>query len=175
MEKGFTITYAYGDNLYVNPTNRCNFNCEFCLRKNGNDGSIYTHNLWLKREPTKEEIRESIESTGKNMEAITVQSAVRKIAAMRLIRRNEKNVSPFEIIDPIANLDPSLARYKEADLIIRLGMQAGKRILALFVFRIHDLVIKLDLRRILRAENRVTISMGHTRSFPMHLLYYSIF
>ena len=26
MEKGFTITYAYGDNLYVNPTNRCNFN-----------------------------------------------------------------------------------------------------------------------------------------------------
>ena len=32
MEKGFTITYEYGDNLYVNPTNRCNFNCEFCLR-----------------------------------------------------------------------------------------------------------------------------------------------
>ena len=28
MEKGFTITYEYGDNLYVNPTNRCNFNCE---------------------------------------------------------------------------------------------------------------------------------------------------
>ena len=62
MKKGFTITYEYGDNLYVNPTNRCNFNCEFCLRKNGNDGSIYTHNLWLEREPTKEEILESIES-----------------------------------------------------------------------------------------------------------------
>ena len=30
MEKGFTITYEYGDNLYVNPTNRCNFNCAFC-------------------------------------------------------------------------------------------------------------------------------------------------
>ena len=57
MEKGFTITYEYGDNLYVNPTNRCNFNCEFCLRHNqGSGGSIYTHNLWLKREPTKEEI-----------------------------------------------------------------------------------------------------------------------
>ena len=50
MEKGFTITYEYGDNLYVNPTNRCNFNCEFCLRHNqGSGGSIYTHNLWLKR------------------------------------------------------------------------------------------------------------------------------
>ena len=54
MEKGFTITYEYGDNLYVNPTNRCNFNCAFCLRHNqGSGGSIYTHNLWLKREPTK--------------------------------------------------------------------------------------------------------------------------
>ena len=63
MEKGFTITYEYGDNLYVNPTNRCNFNCNFCLRKNpSSGGSIYTHNLWLKREPTKEEILESIES-----------------------------------------------------------------------------------------------------------------
>ena len=29
MEKGFTITYEYGDNLYVNTTNRCYFNCEF--------------------------------------------------------------------------------------------------------------------------------------------------
>ena len=63
MEKGFTITYEYGDNLYVNPTNRCNFNCEFCLRHNqSSGGSIYSHNLWLKREPTKEEILESIES-----------------------------------------------------------------------------------------------------------------
>ncbi len=63
MEKGFTITYEYGDNLYVNPTNRCNFNCEFCLRHNqSSGGSIYTHNLWLKREPTKEEILSSIES-----------------------------------------------------------------------------------------------------------------
>ncbi len=63
MEKGFTITYEYGDNLYVNPTNRCNFNCNFCLRHNQTSGgSIYTHNLWLKREPTREEILESIES-----------------------------------------------------------------------------------------------------------------
>ena len=61
MEKGFTITYEYGDNLYVNTTNRCNFNCDFCLRHNGHGGSIYTHNLWLTREPTKEEILADIE------------------------------------------------------------------------------------------------------------------
>ena len=58
MEKGFTITYAYGDNLYVNPTNRCNFNCNFCLRHNSS-GSIYTHNLWLEREPTRQEALDS--------------------------------------------------------------------------------------------------------------------
>ena len=62
MEKGFTITYEYGDNLYVNPTNRCDFSCEFCLRHNqSSGGSIYTHNLWLEREPTREELLSSIE------------------------------------------------------------------------------------------------------------------
>ena len=63
MEKGFTITYEYGGNLYVNTTNRCNFACEFCLRHNKkSNGSIYTDNLWLEREPTREEILDSIES-----------------------------------------------------------------------------------------------------------------
>ena len=61
MKKGFTITYEYGGNLYVNTTNRCNFNCNFCLRHNNSGGSIYTHNLWLEREPTREEILEDIE------------------------------------------------------------------------------------------------------------------
>ena len=62
MEKGFTITYEYGGNLYVNTTNRCDFNCNFCLRHNQTSGgSIYTHNLWLKREPTREEILADIE------------------------------------------------------------------------------------------------------------------
>ncbi len=63
MEKGFTITYEYGGNLYVNTTNRCNFACEFCLRHNKKSGgSIYNDNLWLVREPTREEILASIES-----------------------------------------------------------------------------------------------------------------
>lgn len=58
----FTITYEYGENLYVNTTNRCNFNCNFCLRHNRkSNGSIYTDNLWLEREPTWEEILASIE------------------------------------------------------------------------------------------------------------------
>lgn len=50
-----TITYEYGGSLYVNLTNRCDCACVFCLRHNGNKGSIYADDLWLDREPTREE------------------------------------------------------------------------------------------------------------------------
>ncbi|MEG1999971.1 MAG: TatD family nuclease-associated radical SAM protein [Evtepia sp.] len=50
-----TIGYDYGSGLYVNLTNRCDCACVFCLRHNGNKGSIYADNLWLEREPSREE------------------------------------------------------------------------------------------------------------------------
>ena len=50
-----TITYVYGRNLYVNTTNRCDMNCTFCLRHTG-DGVGTGSDLWLDREPTREEI-----------------------------------------------------------------------------------------------------------------------
>ncbi len=49
------ITYTFGRNLYVNSTNRCTCACEFCLRTTG-DGVGTGTNLWLKQEPTREEI-----------------------------------------------------------------------------------------------------------------------
>lgn len=62
MKKGFTITYEYEGSLYVNTTNRCDYACTFCLRHNeSSGGSIYNDNLWLEREPTREEILASIE------------------------------------------------------------------------------------------------------------------
>ena len=46
-----TITYEYEGALYVNLTNKCNCNCEFCLRHGKAEGSIYTEDsLWLERE-----------------------------------------------------------------------------------------------------------------------------
>jgi TatD family-associated radical SAM protein len=54
-----TITYEYGDSLYVNVTNRCDCACTFCLRQK-HSGGIYTDNLWLRREPSREEILEDI-------------------------------------------------------------------------------------------------------------------
>ena len=51
-----TITYEYEGALYVNLTNKCNCNCEFCLRHGKAEGSIYTEeSLWLEREPTRQE------------------------------------------------------------------------------------------------------------------------
>lgn len=50
-----TITYSYGDNLYVNTTNRCDMHCDFCLRALGN-GVGEADSLWLEREPSREEI-----------------------------------------------------------------------------------------------------------------------
>lgn len=51
-----TITYEYGNNLYINLTNRCSNSCDFCLRNNSS-GSLYAEDLWFEgAEPTKEEI-----------------------------------------------------------------------------------------------------------------------
>lgn len=55
-----TITYEYGNSLYVNLTNRCSNACTFCERNfrdnvNGEDG------LWLDREPSVEEIKADFE------------------------------------------------------------------------------------------------------------------
>ncbi len=52
-----TITYEDGTGLYINSTNRCTNNCDFCVRRT-EDG--YYGDLWLEREPTVEEINADI-------------------------------------------------------------------------------------------------------------------
>ena len=56
-----TATYRVGDGLYVNLTNRCPCACTFCIRQNG-DGVYGSDSLWLEREPTADEVCESIEA-----------------------------------------------------------------------------------------------------------------
>ena len=51
------ITYKQGNSLYVNMTNHCTNKCTFCVRDHGED--IYG-DLWLEKEPTREEIYKSI-------------------------------------------------------------------------------------------------------------------
>lgn len=55
-----TITYQVKNGIYVNMTNRCPCACTFCLRQHG--PSVYGSDpLWLKREPTVEEVCESLD------------------------------------------------------------------------------------------------------------------
>ena len=55
-----TITYPVHNGIYVNMTNRCPCSCTFCLRKQS-DHVYGSDSLWLEREPTVEEVCESID------------------------------------------------------------------------------------------------------------------
>ena len=55
-----TITYPVKQGIYVNMTNRCPCACTFCLRKNSD--SVYGSDpLWLDREPTVDEVCQSLD------------------------------------------------------------------------------------------------------------------
>lgn len=55
-----TITYPVKNGIYVNMTNRCPCACTFCLRQNS-DRVYGSEPLWLDREPTVEEVCQSID------------------------------------------------------------------------------------------------------------------
>ena len=55
MEYIGDVFYDYGGGLYVNMTNRCPCRCTFCIRDMV-DSLGDADNLWLKREPSKEEL-----------------------------------------------------------------------------------------------------------------------
>ena len=54
-----TIVYELDNKLYINLTNKCSNNCDFCIR-NHRDG-MEDYNLWLTKEPTVEEIIAELE------------------------------------------------------------------------------------------------------------------
>lgn len=56
-----TITYPVNKGLYINMTNRCPCSCTFCLRHNA-DGVYGSDSLWLDREPTVQEVCDSVDT-----------------------------------------------------------------------------------------------------------------
>lgn len=54
-----TIVYDFQDKTYINLTNRCSNNCDFCIR-NTHDG-IDDYYLWLTKEPTAAEVIAELE------------------------------------------------------------------------------------------------------------------
>ncbi len=55
------IIYTYGGSAYMNITNKCPCACVFCIRANG-DGLGSAESLWLKDDPTIEEIKAEIDN-----------------------------------------------------------------------------------------------------------------
>ena len=55
-----TITYPVSKGIYVNITNRCPCACTFCIR-NHKDHVFESDTLWLDREPTVQEVCDSID------------------------------------------------------------------------------------------------------------------
>lgn len=49
-----TLTYIYGNKIYINLTNECSNRCNFCIRNN-NDG-VDDYYLWLDKNPTADEV-----------------------------------------------------------------------------------------------------------------------
>lgn len=60
MEYIGDVVYDYAGGLYINMTNRCPCRCEFCIRDLV-DSLGGADSLWLKREPSLEEILEELE------------------------------------------------------------------------------------------------------------------
>ena len=54
-----TFTYKIGNDTYINLTNKCTNDCEFCVRRNGK--GVAGYDLWLEREPSAAEIIDELE------------------------------------------------------------------------------------------------------------------
>ncbi|UCC79948.1 MAG: YchF/TatD family DNA exonuclease [Candidatus Zixiibacteriota bacterium] len=61
FEKIPGIVYKIRRSLYVNLTNRCSCDCYFCPRSGSRDGFVSGHYLFLRRDPSVEEILEAVE------------------------------------------------------------------------------------------------------------------
>lgn len=55
------ILYTYKNQVYANITNRCDCNCQFCIRSH-KDSVGEADSLWFKKEPTLEEIKEAMDA-----------------------------------------------------------------------------------------------------------------
>ena len=56
-----TYSYYLDGNVYINLTNECSNNCDFCVRNGKED--YFGNELWLSKEPTAEEVINSMDFT----------------------------------------------------------------------------------------------------------------
>lgn len=87
--------YEFEGKLYINLTNRCTNDCEFCLRR-GTDG-VGGHYLWIVKEPDAKDVIEQFGDLNKYREVVfcgfgepTIRLEVLKEVAAYLKKHNKK-------------------------------------------------------------------------------------
>ncbi len=60
-DRSETFAYRVNDSIYLNITNRCTNDCVFCLRNNSST-AYGSDPLWLKREPSPNEVLDAVKS-----------------------------------------------------------------------------------------------------------------
>lgn len=60
FDKKDTITYIINNKLYINPTNKCNLHCSFCERETTQNFMVKGYWVWVKKDPTVEDIIKEI-------------------------------------------------------------------------------------------------------------------
>ena len=61
LDKTPKIVYKIRKSLYINLTNRCSCNCYFCPRSGSTDGFVAGHYLFLRTEPSPDDVIEAVE------------------------------------------------------------------------------------------------------------------
>ena len=74
MKKGMTIVYREWDSLYINLTNRCPYNCTFCIRQSSKNEFDNVDTLWLEREPSAAEVISALKK--QDLSGATVKEVV---------------------------------------------------------------------------------------------------
>jgi radical SAM protein, TatD family-associated len=81
--------YEYNGKAYINLTNKCTNSCTFCIR-NGHDG-VDGYNLWLKKEPTAQEVIELLKKDQKDVVFCGFGEPTIKIEELKEIARFVKS------------------------------------------------------------------------------------
>lgn len=87
-----SITYPVGDSLYLNITNRCTNECDFCIRGKARKFN-QKYELWLTSEPTPEEVIKAVGDPKKYKEIVFCGygEPLIRLGAIKEISRKLKN------------------------------------------------------------------------------------
>ncbi len=129
------IIYNYGDNVYLNITNVCPCDCDFCIRRN-TDGVGDKGSLWLDHEPSYNEIVKAIDEFSWNgkKEAVfcgfgeptcALSNLLKTAEYLKKTRNINIRLNTNGLSDIINNIDDSAKRMKGLIDTVSISLNAS--------------------------------------------------